>query len=502
MTTTPPAERGGGPVHRTGTPSWSSRTRRHHLAVFRHIRRNVLYLNTEQVTASLVRGDTTVKPSSPADANQSIDAALQAWRIKAMNLFLVVNCIAIIPMLMVSARTPYLPSSLRVFRIAVGITIGIVTLLRGMDYRIRGWFLAAILYANAIAGMVAFGMAGTARVILATTPIWMLVLLGRRSSWVAVGLSLTIYSGFVAMAHLDWISRMIILPENPTAADFWILQGFVLLFALVPILVLVERFAQFQFRTLQSERSVSARLEQEVARRTAANEALEREIAERRRLEREVTEVSDQERRHFGSEIHDGLCQQLTAALLNCSVLEKELDREGVKAAVRAKTLRELLQESIDDAYDIAKGLCPVDLDPDALVPALERMIARVRTLYDVDCRLRQEGDVTIPSSENAYHLHRIATEAINNAVRHAGADHIVVELHGEPEEIVLRVRDDGRGMTNESPRARGMGLRIMAYRAHMMGGKLAITPAPESGTIVSCRVPRERKAPQEESHD
>lgn len=439
-----------------------------------------------------------MKPFSPADTYGSIDDALRAWRTKATSLFLVVNCIAIIPMLMVSARTPYLPLSLRVFRIAVGITIGIITLLRGMDYRIRGWILAAILYANAITGMAAFGMAGTARVILATTPIWILVLLGRRSSWVAVGLSLTIYTGFIILAEFDWISRMIILRENPTAADFWILQGFVLLFALVPTMVLVERFAQFQFRTLQSERSVSTKLEQEVARRAAVNEALEREMAERRRLEREITEVSDQERRHFGSEIHDGLCQQLTAALLNCSVLEKELDREGASAAARAKTLRELLQESIDDAYDIAKGLCPVDLDPDALVPALERMIARVRTLYDVDCQLRQEGDVTIPSSENAYHLHRIAMEAMNNAVRHAGANHIVVELHGKPEEIVLRVRDDGRGMTKDAAQARGMGLRIMAYRAHMMGGELAITPAPESGTIVSCWVPRERKAPQE----
>jgi signal transduction histidine kinase len=437
------------------------------------------------------------------DSGQSIDAALRAWQAKAMDLFLIVNCIAMIPMLAAYATTPYLPANLRAFRIAVGVTIGLVTLLRGVDHRIRGWILGTVMYANAAASLAAFGMAGTGRVILVTTPIWVLVLLGRASGWVAAGLSLAIYLSFTVAAELNLIPGMIILQENPAAADFWVLQGLVLLFALVPVLVLVERFAQFQFRTLQSERIASSALEQEVVRRTAANQALKHEMARRRRLEREITQVSDQERRHFGSEIHDGLCQQLTAALLNCAVLEKDLDREGSSAAPRAGTLRELLQESIDDAYDIAKGLCPVDLAPDALVPALERMTARIRTIFDVDCRLELEGDVTLPSSENAFHLHRIAMEAVNNAVRHAGAHCIVVALRGRQDDIFLAIRDDGRGMDSPGPESRGMGLRIMAYRAHMMGGKLAITPAPGCGTIVSCRVPRESKGPRkEEDHD
>jgi signal transduction histidine kinase len=89
-----------------------------------------------------------------------------------------------------------------------------------------------------------------------------------------------------------------------------------------------------------------------------------------------------------------------------------------------------------------------------------------------------------------AQHLYRIAQEALSNAVRHAHARRIAMELRGSTGELALQVEDDGMGLLADR-RSGGMGLRTMGYRAQILGGRLMITPAPGGGTRVACCVPR-----------
>jgi signal transduction histidine kinase len=234
-------------------------------------------------------------------------------------------------------------------------------------------------------------------------------------------------------------------------------------------------------------RGLVSDLQQQIDQRTAANKALQEEISERIRLEHEVAQISDNERLRLGHDLHDGLCQQLGAALLRCNLIEEDLagspnDVDNVRA------LGTILEDAIRDAYGIAKGLCPLDLDPESLVPALRRLVSYIELSTDLECDFHHDETILMVDRERALHVYRIAQEAVANAVRHAGASRIVMELRCLDGKLRLWVSDNGRGMgERESSSLGGMGLRIMAYRARMIGGDLTIEKSPGGGTRVAC---------------
>jgi signal transduction histidine kinase len=223
--------------------------------------------------------------------------------------------------------------------------------------------------------------------------------------------------------------------------------------------------------------------------RMAAQRKMEDEMNERQRLEREIAIVGDGERRRLGQELHDGVCQQVTAALLRCQALERRLERGGVLSDADFAPLSSLLADTIDDAHNVARGLCPLEPHPDALAPALRAVTRRMQEVAAVRCEFRAVGDVRVPDPEAAQHLYRIAQEALSNAVQHAKPSRITVELRRDNGELTLQVEDDGVGMPAALP-AGGMGLRTMAYRARIINGELTVDPALGSGTRVICRMP------------
>jgi signal transduction histidine kinase len=107
-------------------------------------------------------------------------------------------------------------------------------------------------------------------------------------------------------------------------------------------------------------------------------------------------------------------------------------------------------------------------------------------------CAFQTSGDVEMPDLDAAQHLYRIAQEAINNAVRHARAGQVRVELHGCGDSLLLLVQDDGIGLPDPVP-SRGMGLRTMKNRARLLDGELTIEPVPGGGVRIACRAPRDR---------
>lgn len=216
-----------------------------------------------------------------------------------------------------------------------------------------------------------------------------------------------------------------------------------------------------------------------------------RDIAERKALERQVIEISSAEQERIGRDIHDGIGQQLTGLGMSAGSIERRLASAGHPAEAEAVAgLRRHLQAALEEARRLARGLSPVEIDPEGLADALAELAESCRSATSVECHYEGKPAVPVEDRSVALHLYRIAQEAVNNAARHAEAEHIALHLDSEPEGLVLTVRDDGKGIDPNQENHSRLGLQIMRYRAGIIGGRLSIGPAEGGGTRVRCVVP------------
>ncbi|MGA2663134.1 MAG: PAS domain-containing protein [Verrucomicrobiota bacterium] len=214
------------------------------------------------------------------------------------------------------------------------------------------------------------------------------------------------------------------------------------------------------------------------------------DVTERSRLQRQILEISDREQARIGQDIHDGLCQQLIGMAFQLNALEQSLRSEARPEAARAQKMCALLDEAITESRRVCRGLYPVRLSTQGLLPALEELSAAAAEKYGIECSCEPDGKPPPCDVATATHLYRIAQEAVNNALKHSGARHIRIHLSRVEGGIVLEVRDDGRGLGPSPARHSGMGLHIMDYRARLIGGSLQLESGP-NGTVVTCRVPQ-----------
>ncbi|SRR5579871_108117 len=213
------------------------------------------------------------------------------------------------------------------------------------------------------------------------------------------------------------------------------------------------------------------------------------DITDRRALEREILEVSNREQRRIGSDLHDGLGQELTGIALLLRGLASSVDRGAPPASRDLEEVLGLVNGAIDTTRTLARGLSPVALEGGGLAYALRALAARARDMYglDVHFRSRVSPRVTLDAAATG-HLYRIAQESLTNVARHAHAGSATVQLTVRGRRVSLAVTDDGRGIPAAA--ASGMGLKIMRYRAHMLGGELSIEPGPDGrGTRIACSV-------------
>ncbi len=244
-------------------------------------------------------------------------------------------------------------------------------------------------------------------------------------------------------------------------------------------------------------RAVYGEMEARVKQRT---QALTQEMAERERIERELLEISEREQRRIGRDLHDSLGQHLTGVALAGQVLEEKLAARGLPEAADASQMVELVQEGIALSRKMARGLHPIEIEADGLMQALEELTAISSDLFRVACRFECDSPVLIHDTAISGHLYRITQESISNAVKHGKAKNIIVQLETLDDGIALRVKDDGSGLADARTRNEGMGLRIMAHRASMIGGAFEAKRDPAGGTIISCTLSQQQlsvKSPQ-----
>ncbi len=211
--------------------------------------------------------------------------------------------------------------------------------------------------------------------------------------------------------------------------------------------------------------------------------------AEQTRLEREILETSESERRRIGHDLHDGLGQRLTAASMTTNALIAALKADAPALAVRGEDIGRQLRDAIAETRSLSHGLAPVALVDDGLMAALGALAestsrgGAVRGVFDCPEPVRV-ADATL-----AGQLYRIAQEAVNNSLKHAAPSEIRIGLECRDGALRLEVDDDGEGFDESAQPAGGIGLRVMRYRAELIGGVLAFGSAPAGGARISCDV-------------
>ncbi len=221
-------------------------------------------------------------------------------------------------------------------------------------------------------------------------------------------------------------------------------------------------------------------LRKRVAALLKANRRVKREMVRRSQIQDDLLGLCEDEKRRLGEEIHDGLCQDIAAALILCSVLFKRLELISQREVRDLQVIIDLLNSIMLQAKEAARGLNPVHFDEAGLRVALEQL-ARIVS-RSIPCEFQSPAEVLIADHAIALNLYRIAQKAVARVIDHAQASRILIRLERKHQSVFLAVADDGKLSPQED-------FSLINYQARSMGASLKITRHPETGTKVVCSV-------------
>lgn len=210
--------------------------------------------------------------------------------------------------------------------------------------------------------------------------------------------------------------------------------------------------------------------------------------SERKELEREVLQVATRIQQRIGSDLHDEVGQQLAGiAMMLQGLVNRPGSLRGPSLRADLKEIIALVNAATRSTRSLARGLSPVREGREGLIEGFEELVqqmsGRFPTRVQMDLQLPPDLEL---SEDTATNLYRIAQEGVYNAVRHAQADTVKLHVKVTGTDIDLLVSDNGRGF-DPSRVARGMGMRIMRFRAQMIGGYVAVESRPGVGTTLRC---------------
>lgn len=211
---------------------------------------------------------------------------------------------------------------------------------------------------------------------------------------------------------------------------------------------------------------------------------------QRGRLLRRLFEVQETERARLARDLHDGIGQSQTAILLGLRSVLAAADLE--RARERAQIAYDMASGAIDATRRLARGLSPAILKDFGIAQALQSVCTDLQAATSIEISCDATPDLPRLDHETEVTLFRLAQEALTNAVRHADATSIRVQLENVDDRVRLRVADNGKGMTPEPRRSPGSGLGVagMRERARLHGGKFQFHSSPQSGTVVEVSFP------------
>jgi PAS domain S-box-containing protein len=210
------------------------------------------------------------------------------------------------------------------------------------------------------------------------------------------------------------------------------------------------------------------------------------DVTSSRALEREIINIATRERLRLCSDIHEGLGQELSGIALLLHSAAAHPSADPTEQRLSLESIVSHVNHSIETTRNLAEELSPIQIARGSLVAALERLVQDLGTRLQLPIRLDAPREELFIDAAIADHLYRIAQEATSNALRHSGCTQLEIELRSSGASLELSIADNGRGLDPLGPRKRGLGHRMMGYRARLIGATLTIDSRPGNGTRVS----------------
>jgi signal transduction histidine kinase len=208
------------------------------------------------------------------------------------------------------------------------------------------------------------------------------------------------------------------------------------------------------------------------------------------RLHEQARELSiAAERNRLALDLHDAVSQKLFALVLSAEAARTLLERDPAAASDQVEKLQGQAQEALEELRSLVFELRPPDLEKDGLAGALRKHVELLGRLGEQELELVVDDGIPADPHRDGEVL-RIAQEALQNARKHAQANHLAVRLRIDEDGLLLEVEDDGVGFDPDAPatRSRRLGLTSMEERAQRVGGTLEIRSAPGAGTTIRLR--------------
>jgi PAS domain S-box-containing protein len=256
------------------------------------------------------------------------------------------------------------------------------------------------------------------------------------------------------------------------------------------------RESENRFRTL------SERLDSEVRARTRElelrNADVMRQSEQLRELSWQMLRIQDEERRHIARELHDSAGQLLTVLAMNLSTLIRKAQEEAPELAESAEEARELVHQLTNEIRTNSYLLHPPLLDEEGLQSAISWYVRGLTERSGLEIAFKiSEGFGRLPR-EMELAIFRLVQESLTNIHRHSGSKRATIEISRTPEQVLLEVRDEGRGISREKLadiqlRGAGFGIRGMRERARQFSGEMSIESSGK-GTLFRVTIPVSKK--------
>ena len=237
-----------------------------------------------------------------------------------------------------------------------------------------------------------------------------------------------------------------------------------------------------------------------------------RDITVRKQLQAHILQIATEEQSRIGQELHDGTQQELTGLSLFAGAINDFFDNATQRSDQDSdewllpdsdyhrikQTLAKLTQgliEANQHIHKLSHGIMPVQVDAGGLRSALAELASSANANQRLNCHFKFTGSGAISNNAVATQLYRIAQESLTNSLKHGKASEIRISLTQSSTQTVLEISDNGIGFESTerpdtTPERGGLGLRIMKYRASILGGELQLTRNSRNGTTVRCTIP------------
>ena len=204
-----------------------------------------------------------------------------------------------------------------------------------------------------------------------------------------------------------------------------------------------------------------------------------------------IIEAQEEERRRLSREIHDGPAQMLANILLRSEIIERVLNEGSAQAAVNElQSVRKMIRSSLYEVRKIIYDLRPMALDDLGLIPTIRKYIANLIDFHRIDIDFVFIGEEKRLNDKYEVALFRLMQESVQNAIKHANPTLIQVKLQIQKKNIIMIIKDNGKGFDVNIKNENSFGLIGMKERVEMLGGEIDISSRPNEGTSVIIRVP------------